>query len=360
MSFNLIQLFKAMVDENAADLSLVSFSPPRLRVAGNLVPLELPGLSPEQISALCLDILTDSQKKQLTETKCLDTGLTVKNLARFRCHLFYENGRLAANFRLVPFHVPSADELGLPAYTAGLTTLTSGVVLIGGDRCSGRSTSAASLVESINSRRFGHVVTIGSPTEHLFIHKNAIVSQLEVGTDCLSVADGLIEARNKGADVVMACELDSGQAVMAAFQLAAQGVLVIAVVEGRTVQRVLTGLFHRVERQQRSYFQQLLADQLQAVLAQSLVSRANRGQVLALEHLRLSYPLQKWLATADFAAIDVYLRQHCPPEWGQSLNRHLVDHMQAGNLSADEARLASCDLADLDSVLKAIFPKKTA
>lgn len=360
MSFNLIQLFKAMVDEKAADMSLVSFSPPRLRVAGNLVPLELPGLSPDQISALCLELLTDSQKEQLKHDKVVDTGLTVKNLARFRCHLFYENGRLAANFRLVPFHVPSLEELGLPAYAGGLTGLKSGVVLIGGDRCSGRSTTAASLIETINGRRFGHIVTIGQPTEHLFIHKNSIVSQLEVGTDCLSVAEGFYEARRKGADVVMSQSLDDSAAVLAAFELAGQGVLVLAVVEGRTIERVLHGVFHRVERNRRQYFKTLLADQLQAVLAHALVPRVSRGQVLALEHLRLSYPLHKWLATADFPAIDGYLKQHCPPEWGQSLNRNLVDHLQAGVISAEEARLASCDLVDLESILKAYYPKKQA
>lgn len=353
MSFNLIQLFKAMVDEKASDLNLVSFSPPRLRVAGKFVPLDLPGLTPEQISSLCLDILTEAQKTQLTKDRVLDTGLTVKNLARFRCHLFYENGRLAASFRYVPFQVPSADELGLPPYATGLTSLKAGVVLIGGDRCSGRSTSAASLIETINGRRFGHIVTIGAPTEHVFLHKSAIVSQLEVGSDCLTVADGLSQALHKSADVVMVAELGDGKAVMAAFELAGQGVLVIAQVPGRTVERVLTGVFHRVERAERSFFKRLLAEQLQAIFAQSLVPRVDRRQVLALEHLRFSYPLQKWLATADFKAIDGYLKQHCPPEWGQSLNRHLVSHMQAGVVSADDARAASCDTVDLDSILKA-------
>lgn len=342
-----------MVDEQASDLNLISFSPPRLRVAGSFVPLDLPGLTPEQISALCLDILTEAQKDQLAKDRVLDTGLTVKNLARFRCHLFYENGRLAASFRYVPFQVPSADELGLPSYAASLTGLKSGVVLLGGDRCSGRSTSAASLIETINGRRFGHIVTISQPIEHLFIHKNAMVSQLEIGTDCLSVAAGLAQAQHKSADVVMVGELPDSASIVTAFELAGQGALVFAVVAGRTVQRVLSGVFHRVERSQRSYFKSLLAEQLQAILAHSLVPRQDRRQVLALEHLRLSYPLQKWLATADFRAIDGYLKQHCPPEWGQSLNRHLVAHIQAGVVAADDARQASCDLVDLDSILKA-------
>lgn len=360
MKFNLIQLFKAMVDEQASDLSLVSDSPPRLRVAGNLVPLDLPGLTPEQVSALCLEILTDPQKDQLAKNKSLDTGLTVKNLARFRCHLFYENNRLAANFRHIPFQVPSAEELGLPSYAPSLIGQSSGLILIGGDRASGRSTTAASLIESINARRFGHIVTIGRPIEHTFTHKNSIVSQLEVGADCLTVEDGLSAARHKGADVVFCSELSDSASVMAALELAGHGVLVIAVVEGRTVERALSSVFHRVERTHRNYFKQLLADQLVAVLAQTLVLRSGRGQLLALEHLRLSYPMQKWLSTADFAAIDGYLKQHCPPEWGCSLNRALAHHAQAGVLTPEEARFVSCDLVDLDSMLNVIFPKQPA
>lgn len=351
MKFNLIQLFKAMVDEQASDLSLVSLSSPRLRVAGNLVPLDLPALTPEQIEALCLGILTDPQKKQLTADKHIDVGLTVKNLARFRCHMFYENNRLAASFRHVPFQVPSAEELGLPSYAGALLAMPAGVVLIGGDRGSGRSTSAASLIEAVNSRRFGHIVTVGKPTEHIFSHKNSIVSQLDVGSDCTSIAAGLSQARHKAADVVFASDLPDSEAIMAALQLSGHGMLVIAVVEGRTVERALTGLFHRVERSGRSYFKQLLAEQLLAVIGQTLVARSGRGPIMALEHLRLSYPLHKWLATADFKAIDGYLKQHCPAEWGVSLNRTLVSHVQAGLVTIDEARLASCDLADLDGLL---------
>ena len=66
------------------------------------------------------------------ETSDIDLAHEIPGKARFRMNLFRNNWGMAAVLRQVPSHIPSIDELNLPATLKNLTTYTDGLVLVTG------------------------------------------------------------------------------------------------------------------------------------------------------------------------------------------------------------------------------------
>ena len=65
MNFTLPQLLKALIDQNGSDLHIAPDSPPRLRIDGALLPIDVPALTPQESMQLCYSVLTDAQRKEL-------------------------------------------------------------------------------------------------------------------------------------------------------------------------------------------------------------------------------------------------------------------------------------------------------
>jgi len=72
--------------------------------------------------------------------------------------------------RVIPTRIPSFEELGLP-YAANWCPSSRGFVLVTGPTGSGKSTTLASIVNSINENRACHILTIEDPVEYVTITK---------------------------------------------------------------------------------------------------------------------------------------------------------------------------------------------
>ena len=99
MNYTLPQLLKALLDQGGSDLHISVDSPPRLRIDGNLLPLDLPPLTPQDSKQLCYSVLTEDQKREIENNKELDLAFSVKNLARFRANIYHQKGNVSAAFR---------------------------------------------------------------------------------------------------------------------------------------------------------------------------------------------------------------------------------------------------------------------
>ena len=138
MNYTLPQLLKALIDQGGSDLHIGFESPPRLRIDGHLLPLDLPALSPAESKNLCYSVLTEEQKKDFEANKELDLAFSVKNLARFRANIYYDRGSVSGAFRIIPFKIYSIDELALPPICRELCGLPRGLVLCTGPTGSGK------------------------------------------------------------------------------------------------------------------------------------------------------------------------------------------------------------------------------
>ncbi|MFA6548519.1 MAG: ATPase, T2SS/T4P/T4SS family, partial [Candidatus Margulisiibacteriota bacterium] len=155
-------LLRDLNNAKASDLLLVAGNPPCLRVNNNLVRQGNAKLSSEDIEALVMPLVPKAMMDEFKKTKELDIGYGDEH-SRYRINLHYQSGGMAAAIRRISNVIPTLEELGLPSMVKDFTLLERGLVLITGPTGSGKSTTQASMIDTINARRACHIITVEDP-----------------------------------------------------------------------------------------------------------------------------------------------------------------------------------------------------
>ena len=72
MAITIQELLQIAVENDASDLHITTYIPPRIRVHGTLISIDHPPLSPAETKNLVYSLLTDRQKKMFEEKLELD------------------------------------------------------------------------------------------------------------------------------------------------------------------------------------------------------------------------------------------------------------------------------------------------
>ncbi len=285
LNYSLPQLLKALIDQGGSDLHISMDSPPRLRIDGHLLPLDLPPLDGQATKALCYSILNDDQRKEFERTKELDLAFSVKNMARFRANIFMQKAQVGGVFRVIPFKVYSLEELGLPPVIRNLCSLPRGLILVTGPTGSGKSTTLASMINHINETRKDHIITIEDPIEFIHLHKSCLINQREIGQDTSSFAKALKSVLREDPDVILVGELRDLETISAALTAAETGHLVFATLHTNSSISTLNRLIDVFPSHQQLQIRSQLSLSLMAVISQTLIPATSEGRVLAMEIL---------------------------------------------------------------------------
>ncbi len=284
---SLSDLLKRMVDMGGSDLHITVDSPPRIRLHGELKPLEgVAPLGPVDTKQLAYSILTDAQKHRFEESLELDFSFGIKNMARFRGNLFNQRGAVAGAFRMIPYEIKSFDELRLPPLLGTLCEKPRGLVLVTGPTGSGKSTTLATMLDLINQSRYEHMITIEDPIEFIHSHKRCLVNQREVHSDTQSFANALRAALREDPDVVLIGEMRDLETIESALRIAETGHLTFATLHTNTASSTINRIIDVFPSHQQSQVRAQLSMVLEGILCQSLLPRADgRGRILAAEIL---------------------------------------------------------------------------
>lgn len=283
MSYTLPQLLKALLEQGGSDLHLSPDSPPRLRIDGQLLPLDLPVLSAQDAKQLCYSVLTEEQKRDVEANRELDLAFSVKNVARFRCNVFHQRGSISAVFRIIPHKIYSLEELALPPICKELCHLPRGLVLVTGPTGSGKSTTLAAMIDYINSSRHDHIITIEDPIEYMHTHKLSLVNQREVGSDTAAFSRALKSVLREDPNVVLVGELRDLETIALAITTAETGHLVFATLHTNSCTTTLNRLIDVFPPHQQQQVRSQLSLSLMGVLSQILLPAQNGGRVMAME-----------------------------------------------------------------------------
>ena len=215
------QLLQSVVDSKASDLHLLNGTPPMLRINGELMPVPTTGvLTPDVITELLKQILTNEQYERLSVNKELDFSIPFSEKGRFRINAYTQKNSLAAAFRLIPLTVPTIEALNLPKILHSFTSLRQGLVLVTGPTGHGKTTTLASMIQEINTNRATHIITIEDPVEFVFNPVKSIISQREMRSDTHSWEIALRSALREDPDVVFVGEMRDYETIAAALTVA--------------------------------------------------------------------------------------------------------------------------------------------
>jgi twitching motility protein PilT len=271
-------------ERGGTDLLLTAGAPPLLRVDGQMQPYDaLPPLTPADLDRIVAQVLGDDLMAKFDFEGEVDFSFSWKEQARFRGNAFRQRHSSALALRLIPFHIPSFDELGLPDIIQKFVNLPLGLVLVTGPTGSGKSTTLASMIEYINENRACHIITIEDPIEYMHHHKKSAVNQREIGEDSISFERALKSVLREDPDVLLLGEMRDLESIAAALTIAETGHLVFATLHTNDTAQALDRIVDVFPGDRRNQIQVQLAHVLAGVVYQRLLPKNGGGLVAAFE-----------------------------------------------------------------------------
>jgi twitching motility protein PilT len=281
---NIHQLLAFSVKNKASDLHLSAGLPPMIRVHGQMCRINVEPLSHAQVGAMLADIMTETQRRQHQETLESDFSIELAGLSRFRVNAFHQSRGAAAVLRAIPSKVLSLQELGAPAIFAELALRPRGLVLVTGPTGSGKSTTLAAMVHHLNDTEAGHILTVEDPIEFVHESRKCLVNQREVGPMTHSFSAALRSALREDPDAILVGELRDLESIRLAMTAAETGHLVFATLHTASAAKTIDRIIDVFPAEEKEMVRTMLAESLQAVIAQTLCRQAGgTGRVAAHE-----------------------------------------------------------------------------
>ncbi|MGE0393331.1 MAG: type IV pilus twitching motility protein PilT [Vicinamibacterales bacterium] len=347
----LTELLRVTVEMDGSDLHLATETPPQVRVHGALQRLAGEALTPAETKALAYSVLTDAQKKRFEETQELDFSFGIRGLARFRGNLFHQRGAVGAVFRLIPERIRGFRELDLPPVVATLADRPRGLVLVTGPTGSGKSTTLAALLDTINTGRHGHILTIEDPIEFVHAHKNCLVNQREVHSDTGSFATALRAALREDPDVVLIGEMRDLETVESALRVAETGHLTFATLHTNSAAQTITRIIDVFPSHQQAQVRTQLSLVLEGIVCQALLPRVGGGRVVALEILVPTPAIRNLIREDKLHQIYSAMQTGQERMGMQTMNQSIATLHQRKLITIETAMAASSNREELQAMI---------
>lgn len=288
---------RALRDGDATALHLREGSRAFWRVGGELVVRGERLPAGEEFEEMILELLRRAGPERLPASDHFHFGFVAGEM-RFRAHVFRSRDGLNAVLRRVPPRIPAPSDLGLPAGIAEKLTSGGGLVLASGPAQSGKSTTAAALLDWVGRSAARHVVVVDDPPEHEFSPQRSLVQRIEVGVDAPDPATALRAALAARADAVFAGDLRDADQIRLAIRCADQGALTFATIRADGAADAPERLLEGLPEPERVAARGVLASCLRLVVHQVLLRRAKGGVVPAFEVLHGTKGVQALLREA--------------------------------------------------------------
>lgn len=345
-------LLEEVVKKRASDLHLQVGIPPMLRVDGSLIPVQ--GFNPldeAAVETLVFAILDQDQQQILIKDKEFDFSFAFGNLGRFRVNAFHERGNIAAALRLIPNEIKSVTELGMPQVVMNFSEYPRGLVLVTGPTGSGKSTTLASLVDKINTEKSHHIITIEDPIEFTHKSKKSVVVQREVHYDTYSFSAALRSSLRQDPDVVLIGEMRDLETISAAITIAETGHLVFATLHTNSAAQSIDRMIDVFPPHQQPQIRAQLSNILMAIVSQRLVPSIGGGRVVAAEVLVANSAVRNIIREGKSHQLDAVIQTGADVGM-QTMDRTLVNLVQAGTVTFDDARTFAVDVTEFERLMR--------
>jgi twitching motility protein PilT len=278
-------LLKIAVERGASDLHLKVGSYPMMRLQGGLLPAnDAKKLDHEDLMAMSAAVMSTAQREKFRESQEVDLAYSVPGLGRFRCNIFQQRGTVGLVLRIIPMHIRTIQDLGLPPVLKTVSEEERGLVLVTGTTGSGKSTTLAAMIDHINRTRSCHVMTVEDPIEFLHKDERSMVNQREVAVDTKSFAQALRSALRQDPDVILVGEMRDFETIETGLLAAETGHLVFSTLHTLDATETINRIIAVFPPHQQKQIRLQLATVLKAVISQRLIPRVDgKGRVPAVE-----------------------------------------------------------------------------
>lgn len=314
-------------------------------------------LLPFQVEAIAMCLMGRQLRlyeDQLKTGSC-DLSYELPGRCRFRVNILGQKGSLAIVMRKLTSLVPTIGELGLPDIFHEMAREKFGLILVTGATGTGKTTSLAALIDSINQLHRKHIVTLEDPIEYVHEHKLGTVNQRELGLDFDSFASGLRAALRQAPKVILVGEIRDRETISIALEASETGHLVLGTLHtsdtGQTINRII-GMFELAEER---LIRSRLAESLKFVVSQRLMQKIGGGRVPAFEILKSNLRIKEVIYNGESEDKTFYSIVESGDAYGMiTFDKYLANLFYENVITEEIAMLNGSDKSRLAQILDKI------
>jgi twitching motility protein PilT len=349
-----------MIDKKASDLHLKEGRPPMMRIDGKLMPLDMEILSSNDMKEVIFALTDERTRKRFEELNEMDLAYNLEGVARFRANAFKQMGKLECVLRAIPIKIPTLEEISVPAVLREIALFPRGLVLVTGTTGSGKSTTLAAMINTINETYNHHIVTIEDPIEFVHTDKKSSITQREVGLDTDSFANALKYVLRQDPDVILIGEMRDSITVGTAISAAETGHMVFSTLHTMDTIQTINRILDFFPKEQQAQVRVQLAGALKAVISLRLVAKADgAGRVPAAEILVVTQTVKGYMEEGKLNAIRDLIKDG-EQEGMQTFDQALIKLYKQGAITIDEARRNATSPQDIDLSMKGIASSRAS
>src|SRR3954470_7916848 len=345
------KIIKAAVDRGASDLHIKSGDFFRARINGDLAALTNQKLTADQVKQIALHLMTnEDDKKRIDKILDYDCSWALEGVGRFRVNMLRQRGVFSIIMRAIPLEVPTCEKLRLPAAMAKIAENERGMVLVTGVTGSGKSSTMAALIDYINSRESGHILTLENPIEFMHQDKKCSVTQREIGSDTLDFQMGLRAALRQDPDVILIGELRDADTIDTAMKAAETGHLLMSTLHTPDATSTVLRMMAMFAPEEQDVVRIRLAESLKAVISQRLLPKATgKGRVVAAEIMIVTPAIRDLILDGQrLGEIKDFIEQGKEQYGMQTFDQCLQDLVMKGDVTFEVAKAAASNPSDFE------------
>jgi twitching motility protein PilT len=327
------------LQQNASDLHFVSGDPARTRIHGGLQTLRDERLSIDFVQDAVFEIMDGAAQRMFEEREAADFAYEIADVSRFRVNAFRHLNGIGAIFRAIPSKALSLEELKMPPVVHNLCKHTQGMILVTGKTGSGKSTTLAAMIDEMNRRMKGHILTIEDPIE--FVHKarGCLISQREVGVHSPNFAEALHSALREDPDVILVGEMRDLETISIAVTAAEMGILVMGTLHTNGAAQTVDRIINSFPADKQAHIRTMISTSLRGVISQQLLPTIDKpGRAAALEVMINTPAVSNLIRQGKLDQLETAI-QSGGAIGMKSMDSALMELVERGRISGQEAYL---------------------
>jgi twitching motility protein PilT len=352
----MIEILKGAIQRGASDIHVKAGDFIRARIQGELIPITKQKVPPDQARQLAQQLVPEWERGNIDKLRDYDCSWGASGVGRFRVNIFRQRGTMGIIMRVIPFEVPTIEELALPEVLADIATANRGMVLVTGVTGSGKSTTLAAMLNHINTHRSQHILTLEDPIEFLHRDNRSSITQREIGTDTESFNKGLRAALREDPDTILVGEMRDTETIDIALKAAETGHLLLSTLHTQSAVKTLSRIVAVFPPDEQDMVRVRLSESIVAIISQRLLPRKDgRGRIAAVEVMRATGAIQDLIRdphrTHEIADLIAEGKEQYR---SQTFDQHLMELVTRDLVDFDMAKAAATNPSDFELQLRTL------